>query len=666
MGYRDAAPDGRKDKEGHSILVLPQGTSLAGKYQVSYLGVGGMSIVYKGNREGKIYFIKEVDAHNSQHVISLSQEKFMLERLSHPGIVKIHDFFEQEGFWYLVSDFIEGKSLNRLISPLPDIFIQEKIVLDWARQLYDIFEYLHSQKPPIIYRDLKPQNVIRDNEGKIHLVDFGIARTYKEDSIGDTTPMGSFLTASPEHYGGKQTDERSDIYTVGATLHYLLTNGKGRGTDLFDFSPPRNINSKISEKTEKVIMKALSPEPDKRFPTIEEMKKAQFNSVSSESTKAVPAIAEDEETSKMTRSGRLAREGASGKSEKTGPADSENVIQSFISFALSQPRLIAVFLAVIVLVTFTAVIIRGSAKQKIAAIQSPEVTNSPESAAVVNIDTSPEPGASPSASPLVPEPGFSLVIGTSTPTAKPTPTVVAVTPATAPTVASQPAYPMGTADPRQHRTQTTNSAPTPEQPKQPAAANPQYTPSSKEEEILAEYFPSYKKNIKLFTRKDHVFISKKNDYSVSIPPGYYVIDEDNFITFAAVDERKGPISIRILQISTMPIPKGDFNTKEVFLTYLYSRMSENGEEMLEGEQLYRMGSETRTYDGYFVVVKGNAPSPLNNKFTTPFLKKMCYITAGSVRETIYCFKASAPEETYNKFKDSEFKVFLESVNFTAQ
>ncbi|MGV8120732.1 MAG: serine/threonine protein kinase [Candidatus Xenobiia bacterium LiM19] len=658
MGYRDSAPDCRKDKEGHSILVLPQGTSLAGKYQVSYLGIGGMSIVYKGSRDGKTYFIKEVCANNSQHVISLSQEKFMLERLRHPAIVKIHDFFEHEGFCYLVTDFIEGRSLNRLISPIPDIFIQEKVVLDWARQLYDIFDYLHSQKPPIIYRDLKPQNVIRDNEGKIHLVDFGIARIYKEDSIGDTTPMGSFLTASPEHYGMKQTTERSDIYTLGATLHYLLTNGKGRGSDIFDFAAPRNINPKISEKTERVIMKALSPEPEKRFSSIEEMRRAHFNSVSSENTKAVPTPANDEETLKLTQSGQSTREGSPGKGEKPGSADSESMLQSFISFTLSQPRFIAIFLTLLVLVTFTAVVLRGSGKPKITALSSPEVTLSAESTAAMYTGTSPEPGASPSSSPLVPEPGYNIIIGTSTPTAKATPTVVAATQSSAPTITSQPAYPVTTVTPRQNITVNPHSAPTQEPPKSNVTENPPIPPApSTKEEIFARIFSVKKETIKPFDSS--IYFDINGRYSLKIPSGYYKIGDSGSTRFVNIDSNLEMDSLRMFSITTNTYKDVTHVPAETAIASWAAAKVNEGATILEQNTVKKLGARRTSIIGFYLTYQLDAPHSLQKFINSQFIYKDCFLQ--NVSDLVFHFTASAPEKTYTKYLDSEIQPFFDSI-----
>ncbi len=278
MPFREPAPDGAKDADNLPLHVLPEGSLLKDIYRVRYLTAGGMSIAYSAVKDGERYFIKEVDASESKNVLSITQEKFMLERLTHPSVVKAHDLFEQDGFYYLVLDFIDGESLDRLISPHPDVFIQEKIIINWATQICDIFEYLHRQSPPIIYRDLKPRNLIKDRQGRVHLVDFGIARVFKQGKSRDTEAMGSALTASPEHYGGIQTDERSDIFTLGATLHFLITNGRGSGDEPFRFAPVRSINPRSSANLEQVIRKSLELEPAKRYQSVKELRQALLNS----------------------------------------------------------------------------------------------------------------------------------------------------------------------------------------------------------------------------------------------------------------------------------------------------------------------------------------------------------------------------------------------------
>ncbi|GEM_PF-2795678 len=272
MGFRIPAPDGKKGRDGHPVFVLPDDTEIRGGYTVCYLTVGGMSVAYRGIKDGVTYFIKEVESTDSKKVTPLIQEREILEKLNHPGIVKVYDFFEYDGFHYLVQEYVDGQTLERLISPIPNVFLQERVILDWASQILDIIEYLHGQSPRIIYRDLKPSNIIRDKKGRIHLVDFGIARLYREGKNKDTESMGSALTASPEHYGRGQTDVRSDIFTFGATLHYLATNGKDRSEIPFEYEAVRSINPKISPALEYVIHKALELDPGKRFQSISELR----------------------------------------------------------------------------------------------------------------------------------------------------------------------------------------------------------------------------------------------------------------------------------------------------------------------------------------------------------------------------------------------------------
>jgi len=282
LGFRVPAPDGKKEKDGLPVMVLMENAVLKGSFRTRYLTCGGMSIIYLAYRDSERYIIKEVDATDAKLVMSLTQEKSMLERLDNTGIVKVYDLFEEDGFCYLVMEYIEGMTLDRKVPIGSDIFLSESVVRDWAFQLMDIFEYLHRQKPPIIYRDLKPKNIMIDKVGKIKLIDFGIARTYKEGKSMDTDHMGSMITASPEHYGGAQTDQRSDIYTLGATIHFLVTNGKCMDREPFDFPKVKTVNPKLSDSLESVVAKALAMNPEERFQSIAEMRFALRGAESSE------------------------------------------------------------------------------------------------------------------------------------------------------------------------------------------------------------------------------------------------------------------------------------------------------------------------------------------------------------------------------------------------
>ncbi|MDQ7822656.1 MAG: serine/threonine-protein kinase [Candidatus Eremiobacteraeota bacterium] len=272
MGFRVPAPDGKKEKDGLPVMVLMENTVLKGTYRTRYLTTGGMGIIYLAYRDAERYIIKEVEAIDAKKVMSLTQERSMLERLDHPGIVKVFDLFDEDGFCYLVMEYIEGMSLDRKVPIGSDIYLSESVVRDWALQLMDIFEFLHCQKPPVIYRDLKPKNIMLEKTGKIKLIDFGIARTFKEGKTQDTDHMGSMITASPEHYGGAQTDQRSDIYTLGATLHFILTNGKCIDREPFDFPGVKSLNARISDAFDAVVHRALAMNPDERFQSIAEMR----------------------------------------------------------------------------------------------------------------------------------------------------------------------------------------------------------------------------------------------------------------------------------------------------------------------------------------------------------------------------------------------------------
>ncbi|GEM_PF-1555817 len=283
MVFRVHTPDKKVGADGLPITVLPDGHVLKEKYTVKYFTAGGMAAVYKAKSNAKTFIIKEVDRTNGQAVIALNAEKGTLERLDHPGIVKVEELFEEEGYYYLVTDYIDGENLLKKLPRSSTVFLSEKVVLNWTRQLLEIFEYLHSQKPPIIYRDLKPQNIIHDaSTGRIVLIDFGIARVYKKDKQEDTARMGTVITASPEHYGDGQTDIRSDIYTIGATMYMLLSNNVTWREEIFKFPALRQINSKVSERTAAVVEKALQVRPSDRFQNIAEMKAALFSSSESE------------------------------------------------------------------------------------------------------------------------------------------------------------------------------------------------------------------------------------------------------------------------------------------------------------------------------------------------------------------------------------------------
>lgn len=241
-----------------------------------YLTSGGMSLIYKGEKGGETVVLKEVAASNTREVPSLLSEKTLLERLDHPGLVGFRTFFTENNHYYLVVDYVPGEPLSSQLQRTPLPSVEE--VIDWAVQLCEIFTYLHAQKPPIIYRDLKAENVVL-HDGKLTLIDFGIARLHKGDRASDTELMGSPVTASPEHYGGAETDARSDIYTLGATVYELLTGGRRQQIGAFAFASVRKLRPEVPETVDEVLMRSLAFRPDERYQTAREFRDALLQAV---------------------------------------------------------------------------------------------------------------------------------------------------------------------------------------------------------------------------------------------------------------------------------------------------------------------------------------------------------------------------------------------------
>jgi serine/threonine protein kinase len=230
---------------------------------VKTLGRGGMGAVYQAfdrRLNNRPVAIKEMSTNavglgNLQAaVLAFRAEASMLINLRHNSIPVIHDFFARgEDRWYLVMDYIEGTTLKQTAQERGQI--PEVEVLDWAKQLCDILDFLHTRKPPVIFRDLKPANIMLTPDGVIKLIDFGIARHFRQGQTADTAAYGSAGFAPPEQYGQNQTDARSDIFALGATLHYLLTGVDPEKTP-FTFDPPSK-SVKVSPEFEAVLMKMV-------------------------------------------------------------------------------------------------------------------------------------------------------------------------------------------------------------------------------------------------------------------------------------------------------------------------------------------------------------------------------------------------------------------------
>ncbi len=263
---------------------LEEGTLLQGRYRVArQVGGGGMGRVYLAydtRLADKPCALKELlhDPHLSpeeqnQAAAQFHREAAILAHLSHPNLPNVYDYFEEHERFYLVMDFVEGETLEQVTRRTPGGLPPEH-VLEWALQLCDVLTYLHGQNPPVIFRDLKPANIMLTPQGEIKLIDFGVARLFDPSKGTDTLKMGTAGYAPPEQYAGQgQTTPRSDIYSLGVTLHELLT-GDDPTAHPFVFAAPHTLNPAVWASFSNVVMRALSMNPAERFSSAQEMKEA--------------------------------------------------------------------------------------------------------------------------------------------------------------------------------------------------------------------------------------------------------------------------------------------------------------------------------------------------------------------------------------------------------
>ncbi len=258
------------------------GQVLQGRYHIlEPIGHGGMGAIYLAEHtvlRGQVAVKEMVDTfadatERAQAIAQFQSEARLLYTLKHPNLPRVFEYFEDGGCHYLVMDYIEGETLAKILERTPEA-LPEAQVLDWAGQICDVLAYLHNHKPPIIFRDLKPSNIMRDTNGTIKLIDFGIARIFNPGKHTDTLKMGTPGYAPPEQYGGAgQTLPQSDIYALGATLYQLLTHSDP-SIQPFEFPPIRTVNPAVSLSTEAVLVKALQSNIALRYQTAEEMKRA--------------------------------------------------------------------------------------------------------------------------------------------------------------------------------------------------------------------------------------------------------------------------------------------------------------------------------------------------------------------------------------------------------
>lgn len=276
-------PLGEEDRSVRRQLA--SGTTLVNRYLIQeVIGLGGMGSVYRARdlhfpNVVKLVAVKEMvilapNALARQTIVqNFEREANLLATLNHPSIPRIYDYFTQDNRSYLVLEFVHGKDLEAIIGD-NNGFLAEEQVLSWGVALCDVLAFLHGHKPdPIIFRDMKPSNVMINHNGDVILVDFGIAKSFQVGSKG--TMIGTEGYSPPEQYRGEATP-LADIYSLGATLHHTLTRRDPRLEPPFSFGerPIRRINTKVSPELEAVVNTALQYNPADRFQSAADMKEA--------------------------------------------------------------------------------------------------------------------------------------------------------------------------------------------------------------------------------------------------------------------------------------------------------------------------------------------------------------------------------------------------------
>jgi len=252
-----------------------EGEVLRGRYEVlELLGRGASGAVYLvrdltfGGSDVR-WVLKEIDLRSlsfeerEEAGALFEKECTLLKSLNHPAIPKLIEHFRHEDCAGLVMEYVEGKSLESILKEEGKPLEVERAV-EIAEELVSILSYLHGQSPhPLIFRDLKPSNIMITGKGRLRLIDFGIARYHTPGKNRDTLVYGTPGFSPPEQYGTGQTDERSDIYAFGATLYNLLTR-EDPSQFCFDFPPLRDINSLVPQKLETLVMKCLQRKGQER------------------------------------------------------------------------------------------------------------------------------------------------------------------------------------------------------------------------------------------------------------------------------------------------------------------------------------------------------------------------------------------------------------------
>lgn len=256
-------------------------TLLKQRYEIlEKVGQGGFGAVYKAKDllfSSALRAIKEMDDHQlspqerQEAIAAFRREAHMLARLMHPNLPRIYDHFEEQQRWYLVMDYVDGRTLDHVLSKSPEGKLPVEQVVQYALQLCKVLHYLHTQTPPIIFRDLKPTNILVTDEDHVYLIDFGIARLFKPGKEKDTVALGSPGYAAPEQFGKAQTTAQADIYSLGATLHHLLSGRDPSETPFIFPLLQLEARNSMTEALADLVRQMVAIEKEKRPANVQEV-----------------------------------------------------------------------------------------------------------------------------------------------------------------------------------------------------------------------------------------------------------------------------------------------------------------------------------------------------------------------------------------------------------
>ncbi|MHC9540051.1 MAG: hypothetical protein AB9903_11070 [Vulcanimicrobiota bacterium] len=662
MNSRLPFSDGKKNSP--DITVLPKESTLKGRFKIvaPYLAEG--TVVYKGLDGTRPVIIIEASISDRKSSALLEQLSFWAEQLGPSLTQEMLEQFEISGYRYLVMEYIEGKTLNALISPIKGVFLQEKILTEWAPSLYSLFSSLHDKNRESLYGNVipwkclaRPDHIIRDREGRFRVI-LQTIPIIQASVLENHTDTAGF--APPELSEARECDARSLVYIAGSILYHLVTNGHDRSTGA---SSPRSINSRISPNLEKVLEKALVLNPSLRYQSIEELESCHIR----------------KETSDSQRDRNITKDGSTPIVSQKGlvyhidtPADHAAETDLKKMSAYVGIFIVAAICIILVLRGWLGALIAGEKSPAPTSIametRSQRNTSSThripsEPAATGASETLPVDSSSPGAAdePLFAPPAFSEISdNTPRPTAQasspelPTERPSAAAPAlpgeTYPRVATvrkKPDRPKETAAPSEHL----RIAPV-------SGENSKYFLTPREQ-ILAGLLQRKASDFRepegrstgngtVITGFSVTSTSKEPVFEFTVPPGYYQMKSEkrNFYEFATVDKGSQDSSLRLLLVRPLPFPKK--TTPEQAYGIYNASLEHKGATDIKMDQTY-VGDKLAYGFSYNMTIS-LIDEPLS-------YSEIFFLSKDS--NTVYIITESSPQSIFARYKP-EFAAFINS------